>query len=731
MRNALGLSVVLLASFASVSAQETTAAPEPAHPVESLDLDSHIEWLDDGAVFQDGRRAKRSLTDEEDAFDRAAFLDKAIAKARAEEKLVLWYIPRIIEESSSGVQMYRAPVLDVYMRQVVFCDEDVASIIRHRFVPLRLTMDEALSARFDLRPLEFIEPAVVFLDGNGKVVHFVERLRTFDALWFTHLLRRVLDHAGMGRPAAAATAEEEIARGCYESARAMLARDQDPDVDGLLLRAGLERRLRNPEGAFALLEKAEAKIEAERAELAENEEGGRRGRRRGNPDATKLREAERRVDLERGRLLTLTGKNREALRPLDRAFRDGQAEAGYLLALNRMALGDETEALRLFQLVEQRHPETLFAKRAQANTVLGPDERPLGAAFAGFEHYGYLHDAAYEGLSRDTSWSGNDLTPKEMATLGVRFLLAQQNGDGGFTGARYAYWGSSEITTNTWVAITALSCAALLEYRDELADVLDATRIDDAIARGEAYMFDERHMNRGANEEVYADAFRLLYLSRRIAHAPMMAEWSLEKATGIITVAAGHQAEDGFFAHEYRNAFCTGVMLWALLEAREVGVSVPDAMLTAGSGALESARFANGAYSYGGTARGDEGSLKDASGRMPTCEGVLLRTGAGSDARLAFALETFWEYFDRLERVRRNDFHSDGELAGFFFFHDVFHTSEVLSEMPASLAAPAKARFLQMLRDIPEIDGSFVDSHEFGRAYGTAMALLTLRNVTR
>jgi hypothetical protein len=29
---------------------------------------------------------------------------------------------------------------------------------------------------------------------------------------------------------------------------------------------------------------------------------------------------------------------------------------------------------------------------------------------------------------------------------------------------------------------------------------------------------------------------------------------------------------------------------------------------------------------------------------------------------------------------------------------------------------------------IPEIDGSFIDSHELGKCYGTAMALLTLRN---
>jgi hypothetical protein len=83
---------------------------------------------------------------------------------------------------------------------------------------------------------------------------------------------------------------------------------------------------------------------------------------------------------------------------------------------------------------------------------------------------------------------------------------------------------------------------------------------------------------------------------------------------------------------------------------------------------------------------------------------------------------------DRLEQVRRNDFHSDGELGGFFFFHSVFHASEVLQLLPAEERGPHRQKFLELLQRIPEMDGSFLDSHEFGRSYGTAAALLTLHN---
>lgn len=720
MPNPFLLCGALLASVISVSAQEAI------HPADTLELDAHLEWLDDGAVFLDGRRPKRALTEEEEAFDRGELLAQATARAAKEGTLVFWYIPRIIEDTKGGRQMYRAPVLDLYLRQVVFADPDVAGLLRHRFVPLRMTLDEPLAMRFDLRPLEFIEPAVVFLDGEGKVVHFVNRIRTFDALWFADLLRRVLDHAGLPAPEAASV-EEEIAFGQWEEALAHLEAGGYANLDDLLLKVSLLRRLRLADQAFAALEEARARLAKEQENLEQAQEGRRS--RRSNPEWAAWKGRQGRWQREQGLLLTLTGDRHAALAPLDEAFRGGCDESGYHLALNRLALGDEAGATRLFQLIAERHPDTLFGRRAQANVRLGPDERPLGAAFSGFEHYGYLDAAAYRGLPRDTSWNGDAMAVQEMAEGGVRFLLAQQRADGGFTDCRYAYWGSSEITPNTWVAITALACTALLEWRDVLTDPADLAAVDRALGRGEDYLFDPTHLNRGENEDVYADAYRLLYLTRRLTLLPEETEWATTKAKDLIADVVLRQREDGFFAHEYRNAFCTAVMLWSLLEARDLGIELPAEILPRGASALASARYESGAYSYGGSAGRGEGSLKDSSGRMTACESVLLRTGEGHEARLTFAFETFWEYFDRLEKVRLNDFHSDGELAGFFFFHDLFQTSEAVSLLPEELAAPTKARLLEILRDVPEIDGSFLDSHEFGRSYGTAMALLVLSNV--
>jgi hypothetical protein len=157
---------------------------------------------------------------------------------------------------------------------------------------------------------------------------------------------------------------------------------------------------------------------------------------------------------------------------------------------------------------------------------------------------------------------------------------------------------------------------------------------------------------------------------------------------------------------------------------------VPTEVTDKAAGALLSARFQNGAYVYGGAAKGQPTGIKDSAGRMPVCEGALLQVSRSDLDKVRFALEQFWGHMQNLETVRRNAFHSDGELAGFFFFHGLYHNSEMNAVLPEADRAANAARMLAILRKIPEIDGSFVDSHEIGRSYGTAMALLTLANVS-
>ena len=693
VRTAAACAASVAVSFAC--AQEPAAPPAaataaaPAH----LGLGDEIPWRSDGQEFRDHEDRPTRVK-----VDRTALIDAACAEAKQKGTLVAWYVHRIQEKTLQGRQMYRAPVLDLYARQVLFSDPDLAELLSHAFVPVRCVMDQKLSDRFGLKPLAFVEPAIVFLDGDGKLVHFVERIRTFHAPWFADLCVRVLENQKVQLPADTVDGLRRVGR--WREALAMALKQEPKSTADWLGIARLQRLLREFDAALQSLDKAAA-----------------------NPPPAG----------ERGRILLQRGDLLAALPLLEEGYRSGganAAEAGYWHALASLRLGDEVAAMRRFQVIAQKYPGTPYGKRALANTTLGPDDRPLGAAFTGFESLAPLPEGAWQGLPKDTQWQGDRLGPAAMARSGVEFLLAQQRDDGGFTDARYAYWPSSEITPNVWIAITAIACTALFEHRAAHPDL--HARIDRALARGEAYLLEPEHLNRGANEDCYSDAYRLMYFARAAnAGDEATRQRAIAQMNTIVEAARQRQQPSGFFAHEYANAFATGAVLQELLAAKAAGATVPTEMTDKAAQALLSARLQNGTYTYGGAAgEGDATKLKDSAGRMPVCEGTLLQLGRSDLDKVRFALQNFWDHMQNLEGVRRNDFHSDGELGGFFFFHSLFHASETVRLLPEAERTPHWQRFQELLQRIPELDGSFLDSHELGRSYGTAMALLTLANCT-
>lgn len=700
MVRSLPIALAAAASLAGIAhTQDRQPRPAPVSKVVELGLGSELDWIADPEVHVDGRRAQRSLDGE---IDRMALLDQAVARAKETGRLVLWVVPRIVENGKRGAQMYRAPILHGYLMQLLFEDPDLVALAKSRFVPLSLNVDEALAARFDLRPLDFVEPAIVFVDGDGQLVHYVERIRTFDPHWFVELMRRVLVRAGLnGGDDAVTDPRQALDEGRYARAAKLIAQMDDEPGEQAYLEAILQRRQRALAPALLALGVArEARTVPRTA-----------------------------IDAELLRLLLLSG---EDMGMPTAAVGDGPraAETLYLLGFAALRRGDEDAARAAFEGVVAKWPATAFGRRAAANLTLGDDERPIGASFSGFETMRWLDDQAYRGLPRDTVWHGPDLPLREMAIRAMEHLLSLQRDDGGFKDSRYAYWPSPKITPNAWIAITALAATALLEHRDIDPERIPTARVDAAIALAESYLFDPAHIARGENEDVYADTYRLLFLARKTSTVPDAARAAIvERMNQVVRESKERQKDNGFFAHEYANAFCTGAMLWGLIRAREAGAEVPEEMISRGRAALLSARAEDGSYGYSGTAKQRQSSLKDASERMPVCEGILYALGASDATRLRFAFDNYWANIERIEKVRRNDFHSDGELAGFFFFHGMFHASEIWARLPPELRGDSGERFLDLLRRIPEVDGSFIDSHEIGRSYATAMALLVMANL--
>jgi hypothetical protein len=112
--------------------------------------------------------------------------------------------------------------------------------------------------------------------------------------------------------------------------------------------------------------------------------------------------------------------------------------------------------------------------------------------------------------------------------------------------------------------------------------------------------------------------------------------------------------------------------------------------------------------------------------RTAICELALFHAGKLQITDVAAGVEAYWKFVDRLEAVRLCDYHSDGRLAGFFYFHAGFHTLEAARALSGAPRESTQKRFRERILAIPEWDGSFVDSHEIGKSYGTASALLIL-----
>ncbi|MBV8878700.1 MAG: hypothetical protein JO332_01935 [Planctomycetaceae bacterium] len=327
-----------------------------------------------------------------------------------------------------------------------------------------------------------------------------------------------------------------------------------------------------------------------------------------------------------------------------------------------------------------------------------------GPFVRGFEIYEELPaDALKDELPTTTTLA------RDKAEIGraVRYLLQNQRNSGVWDDSNYNYGGDGSLP-NVYMADTALAALALRAWGEP-------GQIQTAITRAEAYLKNEDHIAADDTQELtWAHAYRLLYFAKT-GDKELMAR--------CIKKLAALQKASGVWQHEYDNPFVTATVLHALEEARLAGADVPAVMTKKAAAALKSTRDAKGVYSYEFPGRGDK--PEGGAGRMPYLEYALSLSGQSKPEALAAALELSFKHHALLERIRKYDDHADAyHNGGFFFWYDQY--GRAIAAKSAGSAA-ALARQKDIVLKISEIDGCWVDSHELGRVYGTAMALLTLK----
>lgn len=402
-------------------------------------------------------------------------------------------------------------------------------------------------------------------------------------------------------------------------------------------------------------------------------------------------------------------------------------QEAFMAGVRLFHTGRSDEALVVWRQLADEFPDDPIGWKAAA------EAEGHGPFRYGFEVFEELPAGALAGGVPGSRAPEGFYSEEELRRRSLDFLCRMQLTNGGWEDSKYDFGGTDSLP-NVYTACTALIAEALLEELHVEEVVGDREAMELALKKAMAYLTEASHTNfQDSDELVWAHIYRVFFFTRYLELRSDKPD--ADEVRGHLQSAVQHlfemQPGTGAWFHEYPNPFVTAEVLIALDRARQIGVELDNTKIARGLVALLQCRAKNGAISYGyGRAPGL--ALEPAAGRMPMCELALLRFGKSTQEDLERALRVAFEHHGLLEDVRKYDDHANRfAYGGFFFYFDMLGRTRAIgaldnSELRGQLA---KAQYDLIFKGLPEVDGCFVDSHELGRTYGTAMALLCLANL--
>jgi hypothetical protein len=344
-----------------------------------------------------------------------------------------------------------------------------------------------------------------------------------------------------------------------------------------------------------------------------------------------------------------------------------------------------------------------------------------GPFLLGYERYRAVPASALAARELRTSACGAALEPQEeLLRPALEFLIDMPRSGGLYRDSRYDFGGVDSLP-NVHVAVSALAALALLEWR-----ALDEGRIGPLLDELRTALLDEQKL--AANDEdeiVWAHACRALFFARSAELEPAHATRAKAKLAEIARALRSAQLPSGGWRHEYPNAFTTGFVLHALHRAAPHGGGLPQEDRARAAEALARVRGENGAWPYG-FGRPPKQPIGSAC-RAPWCELGLFVAERSDAERLESALALAFEHHAALAAVRRYDDHADAHgHGGFFFWFDMLGRAASASALPVAARARYLGELAEQIAALRECDGTWIDSPEVGKVYGTATALVCL-----
>jgi hypothetical protein len=362
--------------------------------------------------------------------------------------------------------------------------------------------------------------------------------------------------------------------------------------------------------------------------------------------------------------------------------------------------GDWREALE--ELSGRKDDESVFW-RGWCLRMLGrySEARDLWRSIVGESRYGKKAAACL--LREPCLWLSE--SPRARAgrfdpARAARALAELQREDGSFADQNPKDW---------WApAITAIA-----------ADALDRFREAEARDRAVRWLSEWTRSGKGG-----LDAFNAPYVA--LALLRLKARDAAARAVSRVVAAQQRDGSWTVYGPDRPTSFNAALCLLALAKARESGLEVGGEGVERGARRLEEMRR-DGLFPYSTKAGHEWMTTEHGSiARDPLCE--LALSAAGREHRAASALERFGRWHEEL-RVPVKRYHGDFDRRGhgsYFFYFAYRHAAEAAGILPE----PERRRVRDLIREAllasREIDGTFLDHYGYGRAYGTAQALVAL-----
>ena len=337
----------------------------------------------------------------------------------------------------------------------------------------------------------------------------------------------------------------------------------------------------------------------------------------------------------------------------------------------------------------------------------------------------------------------NTIEPKvaESMTKGVKALLQRQHADDGS-------WGGDDVKVQSShksdypVAISSLAYLALTtiapddnasaEGRDKTLRFILDTIIDNGKMKNTRDNTPKIH-----ERNLWSQGFCTFVFGRLLRQGNIpktMQEQIRAKMIAMVTALKITQQSDGGWTYDKgpSESFTTATILAGLVSIQEAKIAVPQAMIDRSKAFLKRQSNPGNHVAYQGVPKvlDTTARVRGSAGRSVQLELTLLQAGAGSTERLTTAVETFFKYryrFDKVLKLEKGCHQKPHGIGTFYCFYAYYHLAQALEMLGGETREKYRPILVNDFLKLQKPDGHWIDSKDHcGQSYGTAMGLLVL-----